>query len=111
MNDIIAFVGPGFSQKESQRIAELLCMHSIETTETVHLATLVIVPGTPKNSDKTLQPQQLSIELVPSIMDIVIPKPMQKSNKKTFANNKSIHQFNTTKRQTCKQIFNRTQCK
>lgn len=121
MNKIIAYVGPGFSKDELQKIAEMLHIRQIETTNVQEKATLVIcapkdVPGfgmTLEQFAETIVEKyyqefmKLNAQL--RISDIQIPSiPKPTRNKYAhFAAQRTIKQYNQTKQK----LFNRTQCK
>lgn len=121
MNKIIAYVGPGFSEAESQKIAETLRMRQIETTNIKKNATLVIlaptdVPGfgltLEKMAESIIEKYYQEIMKLNAPLCIlnsqipVIPKSTQ-TKYPHFVVQRTIKQYNQTKQK----LFNRTQCK
>ena len=117
-DEIIAYVGPGFSKAESQKIAEILRMRQIETTTMAENATLVIcapkdVPGfgmtLEKFAETIIEKYHQKIKKLDAQLHILdIPHTMQKKNKYPhFVAQRAIKQYNQTKQK----LFNRTQCK
>ena len=120
MNKIIAYVGPGFSEAESQKIAETLRMRQIETTNIKKNATLVIlaptdVPGFGMTLEKLAETivetyyQEIikfsaQLPVLGGVPDI--PKSTQ-TKYPHFVVQRAIKQYNQTKQK----LFNRTQCK
>lgn len=118
MNKIIAYVGPGFSEAETQKIAEILRIRQIETTNDQEKATLVIlaptdVPGfgltLEKCAETIIEKYHQEIKKLDAQLHILdIPHPMQKKNKYPhFVAQRAMKQYNHTKQK----LFNRTQCK
>jgi hypothetical protein len=121
MNKTIAYVGPGFSKDESQKIAEMLRIRQIETTNAIEKATLVIcapkdVPGFGMTLEKFAETiiekyyqEIMNLKAQSRILDIQIPDiPKPTQNKYThFAMQHAIKQYNQTKHN----LFHRTQCK
>ncbi|MBO4700876.1 MAG: hypothetical protein J5620_03975 [Alphaproteobacteria bacterium] len=121
MSKIIAYVGPGFSEVESQKIAETLRIRQIETTNVKEKATLVIcvqkdVPGFGMTLEKVAETiienyyqEIMKLKAQLQIPDIIIPDvPKHTQNKHPHsAVQRTIKQYNQTKQK----LFNRTQCK
>lgn len=121
MNKIIAYVGPGFSEVESQKIAEMLRIRQIETTNVQEKATLAIcalqdVPGFGMTLEKCAEPiieeyyqEIMKLKAQLRISDIQIPDiPKPTRNKYPhFVAQRAMKQYNQTKQK----LFNRTQCK
>lgn len=118
MNKIIAYVGPGFSEAETQKIAEMLRIRQIETTTLAENATLIIcvpkdVPGfgmtLEKCAETIVEKYHQEIKKLDAQLHILdIPQPTQKKNKYPhFVSQRAMKRYNQTKQK----LFNRTQCK
>ena len=127
MNQIIAYVGPGFSKDESEKIAEMLRMRQIETTNVKEKATLAIcapqgAPGFGMTLEKCAETimeeyyqEIMKLKAQLRILDIQIPD-IQKPTRNKYTHSavqRTIKQYNQTKQnnQTKQKLFNRTQCK
>ena len=121
MSKIIAYVGPGFSEDEQQKIAETLRIRQIETTNVKEIATLVIcapkdVPGFGMTLEKFAETiieqyyqEIMKLKAQLQILDIQIPdipKPTQTKHPH-FVAQRTIKQYSQTKQK----LFHRTQCK
>ena len=115
MQKIIAYVGPGFSESELQRITEILCMRHISRTDDKALATVIIVPNDIKSQQQNIdeilcQKFQIPEHLPEVLPEIIIPET-KTQHKKTFIRNSVIKRFDATKQNYKQRFLNRTKCK
>ena len=110
MDNVIVYVGSGFSHDESNRIMKMLRMLNLKVTTDKACATIVILPDN-KNLDEIfaqILPEHL-IDILPKNIDIIVPKPKQKP--KTFTHNYPVKQFDKTKQNYRQRFLTRTRCK
>lgn len=114
MDNVIVYVGPGFSPDESQKIMNILRMRSVMVTTDQACATIVILPGEQNLDEIFDQIQEFTIpprlvDMFPQDIDIIVPKPKQKP--KTFTRNYPVKQFDKTKQNYRQRFLTRTRCK
>ena len=120
MDNIIVYLDAGFSSKQKQKIAELLRIHQITTTNNIYCANVVIQPQT---MEKNMTIQELATILIKEteikindLCDIIKPHkittlseiPQNKLEKSYIQPNKKHEQIKQTYKQT---VFNRTKHK
>lgn len=125
MNKIIAYVSPGFSEAETQKIAEMLRIRQIEITTLAENATLIIcvpkdVPGFGMTLEKCAETivEKYHQEIIKFTQEIItftaqphidipdIQNPRQ-NKYPHFVAQRAMKRYNQTKQK----LFNRTQCK
>jgi len=122
MDNIVAFVGSGLTPEQSKKIAEMLRIHNIATTDNIQLATVIIQPQT-NEKNMTIQEMAMAIvektihdtdaiiykllEKAPTIIDIPETQPMPRTKSYIQINQK----YNRIKQTYRQNFFNRTKHK
>lgn len=111
MENVIVYVGPGFSPDESKRIMDMLRMRSIMVTTDKSCATVIFEPA--QDVDALLK-EVIPMEkefIIPPHVEVVIPNPEPKPKKKTFTHNNITKQYKNTKQNYRQRFLTRTRCK
>lgn len=109
MHDIVVFISPDFESAQQQKIAEMLRIQQIQTTDNMQKATVVLQPDKDGDTDTTLLRQEIANQhhIFKMMPNIVIPKPVFKTSKKTYNKNQAKIQFNKIQQRQKQFLINR----
>ena len=112
MRDIVVFISPDFESAQKQKIAEMLRIQQIQTTDDMQKASVILQPKDAVNTEAALRQEianhQHIFKMMPNIM---IPKSVFKTRKKTYNKNQTKIQFNKIQQRQKQFLINRTRHK
>lgn len=117
MAETIAFISPKIDEPMRQKIAELLRIHQIATTDTIQNATLIIADvgqpvermGIADFAEKIIAKYLQKASILNR--EILLLNQKLEKNKPEFNMRHPLKQFNQIKQINRQRFFNRTRCK
>lgn len=113
MRNTVVFISSDFESAQKQKIAEMLRIRQIQITDNMQNATIILQPKKAEDTDTLLQLENVIHQYIFEKMpDIVIPKPVLKTHKKTYnQKHAKIIQFNKVLQRQKQFLTNRTRNK